>query len=161
MGFLANKRSVDVSSHARDAARGLRAAREGARRSNLGTFRSSQALSLGMLSLPLVTEKQGQHPFHHIGKSIEYRAVERRAGPGGTRRNRRSREHQHRKGNVDGALRPGDNTEEAEDNAMSLPQCGLVTHTVEERPVYWKLLQKVLANLGLTEEQWRTMYVGQ
>lgn len=32
-------------------------------------------------------------------------------------------------------------------------------HKAEDRPVYWKLLQKVLADLGLTEEQWRKIYV--
>lgn len=114
-----------------------------------------------MLSRPLVTEKKGQHPFHHIGKSIEYRAVERRTGLGGMRRNRRSRKDHHRKGKGDGALTPRNGTQEAQNDLGSSSQCNLVTHTTEERPVYWKLLQKVLADLGLTEEQWRALYVDQ
>lgn len=114
-----------------------------------------------MLSRPLVTEKHGQHPFHHIGKSIEYRAVERRAGLGGTHRHRRSRKDQHRKGNRDGALTPGNSTQGGQNDSGSSSQCNLVTHTAEERPVYWKLLQKVLADLGLTEEQWMELYVDQ
>lgn len=51
--------------------------------------------------------------------------------------------------------------QEAENDSKSLDQCNLVTYNTEERPVYWKLLQKVLANLGLTEEQWRALYVDQ
>lgn len=114
-----------------------------------------------MLPRPLVTAKQGQHPFHDIGKTIEYRAVERRAGLGGTRRSRRSRKGQYRKENGDGALTPGTSAQEAQNDSGPLSQNNLVTHTAEERPVYWKLLQKVLANLSLTEEQWRAMYFDQ
>lgn len=41
----------------------------------------------------------------------------------------------------------------------SLARCRMMPHTTEERPVYWKLLKQVLANLGLTEEQWMERYV--
>lgn len=114
-----------------------------------------------MLRHPLLSKQQEQDPFQHIGKSTGYRSVERRAGVGGTRRKRRSRKDQHRKGNGDEALIPGKSTEEANSHSGSLDQCNLVAHTAKERPVYWKLLQMVLANLGLTEEQWRAKYVDQ
>lgn len=92
---------------------------------------------------------------------MEYRTVERRAGLGGTRRNRRSRKPQYRKENGDGALVPGEGTQETKSDLASLDRYDLMTHASEERPVYWKLLQKVLANLGLTEEQWKAKFVDQ
>lgn len=114
-----------------------------------------------MLRHPLLSKQQEQDSFQHMGRSTEYRAIERRAGVGGTRRKRRSRKDQHRKGNGDEALTLEKSTEEVKDNSRSLDQGNPLVHTAEERPVYWKLLQKVLANLSLTEEQWRAKYVDQ
>lgn len=114
-----------------------------------------------MLPHPLLSKQQEQDPFQQIGKSTEYRAVERRAGVGGTHRKRRSRKDHHRRGNGDEALTLEKSTEEAKDNLRSLDQGNPLAHTAEERPCYWKLLRKVLSNLGLTEEQWRAKYVDQ
>lgn len=48
---------------------------------------------------------------------------------------------------------------EVEKDERAWDQREAANHAEEEHPVYWKLLQKVLADLGLTEEQWKKMYV--
>lgn len=92
---------------------------------------------------------------------MEYRAVERRVGLGGQRRSRRSRKQEYRNGKQGQGLAPAESTGQLTSDSTSFDQGEAVGHQSEERPVYWKLLQRVLENLGLTEQQWTVMYVDQ
>lgn len=105
--------------------------------------------------------KQRQDPVEHVGKCTEYRATERWVGLKGPCRTRRSRKSEYRNGNEDRVLTGEESNVEKHGSSLDRRKAMAAHHEAEDRPVYWKLLQKVLANLGLTEEQWMMMYVGE
>ncbi|POS77742.1 hypothetical protein DHEL01_v203860 [Diaporthe helianthi] len=96
-----------------------------------------------------------------MGKLAEYRATERRAGIRGPSRKRRSHRRQYREGSQDRGLVFGGATEEVKKDKNSLNHHKKESDLTEEHPVYGKLLQKVLATLGLTEQQWRTKFLSE
>lgn len=62
-------------------------------------------------------------------------------------------------GNEDPVLTGKESNIEKDESSLDQRKATSTHREAEDRPVYWKLLQKVLEDLGLTEEQWRKMYV--
>lgn len=114
---------------------------------------ANRALQLEKTSQPLLQERQRRDPFQDIGNTAEYRGTQCRAGIKGPSRPRRWKKKQFRKGNKNHASTIKEGTKEVEKEGSSSDQRRVDSHRVQERPVYWKLLQKVLENLGLPEEQ--------
>lgn len=123
----------------------------------LGRSRPNHVPAFEEPSCSAACDKKNRDPFYHIGRSLEFRAVERRVNLGNQRRPRRSRksrqsEGEHKVSACDGSFK------EAEQEGASVEHGTERLYGPEEQPVYWKLLQKVLADLDLTVEQWRTLY---